>query len=280
MLVTDRDKKITAYHESGHAILGKNLEHCEEVQEVSIIPRGSAGGYTMSRPVNDDNYMTLGKLNDEIAMMMGGRIAEELFMDDITTGASNDIQKATQLARKMVTDWGMSEKFKFMNLGSSTEIFIGRDYQTKNEYSDKTSSEIDIEVQKILKYNYDRAKEILQKNKNALSTMAEVLLEKQTIYTDEVNLIIEGKSKDEILEIIKQKQEEQIIKEQERSAERELEAKLAQQEQRVKSGEFYLKNGKITQADFNKIVEAKEEIEKKLNELKNKKDNGDKKDEE
>ncbi|MBO7527605.1 MAG: ATP-dependent zinc metalloprotease FtsH, partial [Clostridia bacterium] len=170
MLVTDRDKKITAYHESGHAILGKNLEHCEEVQEVSIIPRGSAGGYTMSRPVNDDNYMTLGKLNDEIAMMMGGRIAEELFMDDITTGASNDIQKATQLARKMVTDWGMSEKFKFMNLGSSTEIFIGRDYQTKNEYSDKTSSEIDIEVQKILKYNYDRAKEILQKNKNALST--------------------------------------------------------------------------------------------------------------
>ena len=143
VLVTDKDKKITAYHESGHAILGKKLKNCEDVQEVSIIPRGMAAGYTMSRPDSDDNHMTYGKLNDEIAMIMGGRIAEEVFMDDISTGASNDIQKATDIAKRMVTEWGMSSKFGFMNLGQKEEIFVGRDYQTKNSYSEKTASEID-----------------------------------------------------------------------------------------------------------------------------------------
>ena len=279
LVVTDRDKKITAYHESGHAILGKKLANCEEVQEVSIIPRGGAGGYTMSRPLTDDNYMTLGKLNDEIAMMMGGRIAEELFMEDITTGASNDIQKATQLARRMVTEWGMSSKFNFMNLGSSTEIFIGRDYQTKNEYSDKTSSDVDQEVQKILKYNYDRAKEIIKNNKDILETMAEILLEKQTIYTDEVNLIVSGKSKDEVLDIMDKKLQEQKEKDEQKKVEQELQEKLAQQQQRVKTGEFYLKNGKITEQDYQKLVEAEKELQKKINELKNK-DEGDKNEEE
>ena len=244
MLVTDRDKKITAYHESGHAILGKKLEHCEEVQEVSIIPRGGAGGYTMSRPSTDDNYMTFGKLNDEIAMMMGGRIAEEVFMDDISTGASNDIQKATELARKMVTNWGMSKKFGFMNLGSSTEIFVGRDYQTKNNYSDKTSAEIDVEIQIILKENYERAKEVILANKKELTTMAEVLLEKETIYTEEVDMIVSGKSKEEVFEIMDKKQAEQKEKEEKRKIEQEKLAKLQQIEQKLKTAEFYLKNGK------------------------------------
>ena len=280
LMVTERDKKITAYHESGHAILGKKLEHCEEVQEVSIIPRGSAGGYTMSRPLTDDNYLTFGKLNDEIAMMMGGRIAEEMFMDDITTGASNDIQKATEVARKMVTEWGMSDKFRFMNLGSSTEIFVGRDYKTKNEYSDKTSYDVDVEVQKILKYNYDRAKDILKENKSILITMAEILLEKQTIYTDEVGLIIQGKSKQEVLEIMDKKVAEQKKKDEQKKEQLVLEQQLNEQIQRVKTGEFYYKNGKITQADYNKILEAKQDIEKKLNKLKNKNKSEDKKDEE
>ena len=268
LLVTDRDKKITAYHESGHAILGKLLKHCEEVQEVSIIPRGSAGGYTMSRPDTDDNYMTYGKLNDEIAMMMGGRIAEEVFMDDISTGASNDIQKATEVARKMVTEWGMSEKFGFMNLGSSGEIFVGRDYRTKNDFSDKTSADVDLEVQKILKANYNRAKDIIVSNKQVLITMAEVLLEKQTIYTDEVNLILDGKSKEEVLDIMARKEQENNERNKAKKELFDLEQKLKEQEQRLKTGEFYFKNGKITEADFNKIKETKEKLEKQLKELK------------
>ena len=182
LIVSDSDKKITAYHESGHAVLAKKLENCEDVQEVSIIPRGMAAGYTMSRPTSDDNHMTLGKLNDEIAVIMGGRIAEEIFMSDITTGASNDIQKASKIAKKMVTEWGMSQKFGFMNLGQSEEVFIGRDYQTKNNYSEKTASEIDEEIQRILSYNYQRAKKIIEDNKQAMEVMANVLLEKETIY--------------------------------------------------------------------------------------------------
>ncbi len=280
MLVTDRDKKITAYHESGHAILGKMLEHCEEVQEVSIIPRGGAGGYTMSRPSTDDNYMTFGKLNDEIAMMMGGRIAEEVFMEDISTGASNDIQKATELARKMVTNWGMSKKFGFMNLGSSTEIFIGRDYQTKNNYSDKTSAEIDVEIQRILKENYERAKDVILANKKALVTMAEVLLEKETIYTEEVDMIISGKSKEEVFEMMDKKQAEQKEKEEKRKKEQERLAKLQQIEQKLKTAEFYLKNGKITEQDYQKILEAKQEMEKEINETDEPKEKEEKKDEE
>jgi cell division protease FtsH len=158
LLITDKDKKITAYHESGHAILGKKLEHCEEVQEVSIIPRGMAAGYTMSRPDTDDSHLTYGKLNDEIAMIMGGRIAEEIFMDDISTGASNDIQQATKLARKMVTEYGMSEKLGFINLASDGEVFIGKDYQQTLTYSQETAKIIDEEIGKILDSNYKKAK--------------------------------------------------------------------------------------------------------------------------
>ena len=224
--------------------------------------------------------MTFGKLNDEIAMMMGGRIAEEVFMEDISTGASNDIQKATELARKMVTNWGMSKKFGFMNLGSSTEIFIGRDYQTKNNYSDKTSAEIDVEIQRILKENYERAKDVILANKKALVTMAEVLLEKETIYTEEVDMIISGKSKEEVFEMMDKKQAEQKEKEEKRKKEQERLAKLQQIEQKLKTAEFYLKNGKITEQDYQKILEAKQEMEKEINETDEPKEKEEKKDEE
>jgi len=272
VLVTEKDKLITAYHESGHAILGKKLKNCENVQEVSIIPRGMAAGYTMSRPDNDDNHMTLGKLNDEIAMIMGGRIAEEIFMDDISTGASNDIQKATSIARKMVTEWGMSDKFGFMNLGQSQEIFVGRDYQTKNNYSDKTSYEIDEEIRKILQYNYDRAKKIITSNKNVLITMAEILLEKETIYTEEVDLILEGKSKDEILEYMNKKIKEQQMLDEKIKKQQEIEKKILELQQKIKTAEFYYKSGKISKEDYDRLLKAKEEKLKEIDALQKEKD--------
>ena len=134
-LVTERDRKITAYHESGHAILAKKLKNTDEVQEVSIIPRGMAGGYTMQRPENDNSYRTFNYLMDEIAVCMGGRLAEELIFKDISTGASGDINQATKIAHNMVYNWGMSKNLGFISLDSSEQVFIGRDYQTKNSFS-------------------------------------------------------------------------------------------------------------------------------------------------
>lgn len=264
LLVTDKDKRITAYHESGHAILGKKLKNCEDVQEVSIIPRGMAAGYTMSRPDNDDSHMTYGKLNDEIAMIMGGRIAEEVFMEDISTGASNDIQKATDIAKRMVTEWGMSEKFGFMNLGQKEEIFVGRDYQTKNSYSEKTAADIDAEIHKILTYNYNRAKSIIEKNKDALIEMAEILLVKETIYKEEVDLIIQGKTKEEVLEYMDKKQAEQKLRDDERKKQQEVYLKLQELEQKLKTAEFYYKNGKISKQDLDKLLQAKQEMENEI----------------
>ena len=264
LLVTDKDKKITAYHESGHAILGKKLKNCEDVQEVSIIPRGMAAGYTMSRPDSDDNHMTYGKLNDEIAMIMGGRIAEEVFMDDISTGASNDIQKATDIAKRMVTEWGMSSKFGFMNLGQKEEIFVGRDYQTKNSYSEKTASEIDEEIHKILHNNYVRAKKIIEDNKDSLIEMAEILLVKETIYKEEVDLILQGKTKEEVLEYMDNKQAEQKAKDEERKKQQDAYNKLQDLEQKVKTAEFYYKNGKISKQDYDKLLEAKQDMESQI----------------
>ena len=272
LLVTEKDKLITAYHESGHAIVGKMLENCEEVQEVSIIPRGMAAGYTMSRPDTDDNHMGKNKLNDTIAMMMGGRLSEELFMEDISTGASNDIKRATQLARKMVVDWGMSEKFGFMSFGSEEEIFVGRNYQNKNEYSETTASQIDAEVKKILDYNYERARKILTDNKEYVKQMAELLLEKDTIYKDEVDMILAGKSKEEIVKHMEEEAEKRRKEEEKVRQENEREKKIKEINLRVKTAEMYLKEGIISKEDFDLIVKEKENALKKIEDNNGKKE--------
>ena len=141
-VVTDTDKRITAYHEAGHAIVAKVLENCDEVQEVSIIPRGQAAGYTLTRPETDDAHVTRNKLNDMIAMMLGGRAAEDIVIKDITTGASNDIERASGIARKMVVEWGMSSSVGNMFLGADKEVFLGKDYGTAHNYSEKMAGTI------------------------------------------------------------------------------------------------------------------------------------------
>lgn len=197
-VVTETDKRITAYHEAGHAIIAKLLPNCDEVQEVSIIPRGMAAGYTLTRPETDDSHVTKGKLNDMIAMMLGGRAAEEIVIHDISTGASNDIQRASGVARSMVTEWGMSEELGNIFLGGSHEVFLGKDYGQHNSYSEEISGIVDNEVKKILDKNYQRALEILKKNRIVLDNMVKVLYEKETIYTDEVNMLFDGKSAEEV----------------------------------------------------------------------------------
>lgn len=186
-LVTESDKRITAYHESGHAIVAKLMKHCDNVHEVSIVPRGMAAGYTITLPENDDNHMTKGKLLDTIAMMLGGRAAEEIVIQDISTGASNDIQRASKIARKMVTEWGMSEEIGNMYLGASEEVFLGRDYQTQLNYSDAVAAKIDEEVKKILDSQYKVALDILNDHRAIMDEMVKALFDKETIYEDEIN---------------------------------------------------------------------------------------------
>lgn len=195
-LVTETDKRITAYHESGHAIVAKLMKHCDNVHEVSIIPRGMAAGYTITLPENDDNHMTKGKLLDNIAMMLGGRAAEEIVIKDISTGASNDIQRATQLARRMVTEWGMSDTIGNMYLGSSEEVFLGRDYQAHTMYSEEVAAKIDEEVKQIIDEQYQVALKILRDNRSIMDAMVKALYEKETIYEDEIDALF-GESNEE-----------------------------------------------------------------------------------
>ena len=198
-VVTETDKRITAYHESGHAIVARLLKHCDAVHEVSIIPRGMAAGYTITLPETDDSHITKNKLLDTIAMMLGGRAAEQIVIQDISTGASNDIQRASNLARKMVTEWGMSDTIGNMYLGASEEVFLGRDYQTQLNYSDDVAAKIDIETKKILDAQYKVALDTITANRDVLDKMVRILFEKETIYEDEVDMLFEGKSVEDIL---------------------------------------------------------------------------------
>ncbi len=198
-VVTEADKKCTAYHEAGHAILSKLCQHTDNVHEVSIIPRGMAAGYTLTRPESDDNDMTVNKLNDFICMALGGRVAEELVIHDVSAGASNDIKRVSQMARKMVTEWGMSDRIGPICYGSDGPVFIGRDFEERNSYSEETAGIIDEEVKAIISRQYARAKKLLSENRSILDNMARVLVERETIYTAEVDLLMQGKSYQEVL---------------------------------------------------------------------------------
>ena len=205
-VITDSDKRITAYHEAGHAIIARLLPGCDEVQEVSIIPRGMAAGYTLTRPDSDDSHVTKNKLLDNIVMMLGGRAAEQIVIHDISTGASNDIERASGIARKMVTEWGMSEQLGNMFLGGNKEVFLGRDYGTTHSYSEKLGGVIDSEVKRILDESYDRALTLIKEHRSVMDNMVRVLFAKNTIYTDEVEMLFDGKSAEEVIKAIDERQ--------------------------------------------------------------------------
>ncbi len=264
-LLTEKERKLTAYHEAGHTIVAKKLKHCEDVQEVSIIPRGNAGGYTMSRPENDDMTMSFNKANDTIAMSMGGRAAEEIIFKDITSGASSDIQHATKLARAMVYDWGMSKKVGFLSLGASGTVFIGRDYQSKNDFSEKLAALADEEIMSILNNNYKRTKEILTENVEILHEMAKLLLARETIYKEEVDMILAGKKTEEIVEIMEKKEREQKEKEKRLRAEKERLQKLENFKKKINEGENLVKLGIISEAELGALKKDYIELEKALN---------------
>ncbi len=202
-VVTESDKRCTAYHESGHAVLACLCKHCDPVHEVSIIPRGRAAGYTMTRPETDDNDVSYNKLVDNICMSLGGRVAEELVIQDITTGASADLQHVSSLARRMVTQWGMSDKLGLVAYDSDQPVFVGMEYgHSEHRYSDDTASAIDDEVRRIIAEAHERAVTLLKENRSIMDNMSRVLVEKETIYTEEVAMLMKGASYKEVIEFM------------------------------------------------------------------------------
>jgi cell division protease FtsH len=195
MIISDSDKRVTAYHEAGHALVGKMMKGSDPIHKVTIIPRGRALGLTQQLPAEDRLNLSLDAANDQIAVAMGGRVSEELIFHQLTTGASNDIQVATDLARKMVCDWGMSEKLGPLHFGKREgEIFLGRDFgDSTKEYSEETAVEIDGEVRKIVTANYERAKKAVVENVDKLKALAEALLEYETVDGAEIDQIFAGK---------------------------------------------------------------------------------------
>ncbi|MBR3870192.1 MAG: ATP-dependent zinc metalloprotease FtsH [Clostridia bacterium] len=192
--ITEKENRLTAYHEGGHAILGHYLETQDSVHEISIIPRGGAGGYTLSIPEEEKWYATKTEMTEDIISLLGGRAAEEIILGDISTGASNDIQRATNIAKNMVTKYGMSEKLGPISLGSQhEEVFLGRDYNDMKNMSDATASLIDTETRRIIDESYSKAKEMLLNHKDELEAVAQALLKYEKLDAKQFVSVIEGK---------------------------------------------------------------------------------------
>lgn len=192
-VITEHERKLTAYHEAGHAVATRVLPTQDPVHQISIIPRGRAGGYTLSLPEKDKFYASRQEMLDNIVTLLGGRVAESLTMDDISTGASNDIERATAIAKNMIVKYGMSEKLGPRTFGSSnSEVFIGRDYSRTQDYSEHIAAEIDEEIKKIIDKSYERCKQILTDNMDKLEIVAKELLEKETVNAERFEEIFSG----------------------------------------------------------------------------------------
>ena len=197
MIISDEEKRITAYHESGHALVAKLLPGADPVHKVTIIPRGMALGLTQQLPVDERHSQHKQYLLNNVTILFGGRVAEELVLDHMTTGAGNDIERATEIAHRMVCEWGMSEKLGPMTFGKKEEqIFLGRDFTQQQDYSESTAVEIDMEVRRIIQECYNRAREILTTNMDILHRMARELLEKEVLDGAEIDVLVKECSTD------------------------------------------------------------------------------------
>ena len=193
-VITEGERRVIAYHESGHALVGHVLAHSDPIHKISIVSRGQALGYTVQIPEEDHFLETHDGMLDQIAVLLGGRTAEELFCDDVTTGASNDLERATKLARTMVTRYGMSDELGAQVFGEAQhEVFLGRDYANHQDYSAETAKRIDDEVERIMRTGHDRARSVLDARRDQMDTMVRVLLERETVEGAAVEALLDGR---------------------------------------------------------------------------------------
>ncbi len=223
-VVTEKEKKLTAYHEAGHAITHHICETADPVHQISIIPRGMAGGYTMSLPEKDKSYVTKTQMEEQIVTLMGGRVAELLVLDDISTGASNDLERATSIARSMVTRYGFSERLGTVVYGhDENQTFLGRDFSSGRHYSENVAAEIDNEIRAILDAGYERAKRILEEYMEKMHIVSAELLKREKLSGEEFTKLMNGEElpefeKEEETSVENEKQEESLISSQEFNA--------------------------------------------------------------
>ncbi len=207
-VINEEERKLTAYHEAGHAIVARSLPKTDPVHQITIIPRGRAGGFTMILPKEDRSYGTKITMREQIVHLLGGRVAEKLTLDDISTGASNDIMRATEIARDMVTKYGFSEKLGPINYSSTDEVFLGNDYQTKKNYSEEIAREIDDEIRVIIEDAFEEAERILTENMDKLHVVAKALLEIETLDGEQFEQLYTGKfTAEELLNNVREKEE-------------------------------------------------------------------------
>ena len=221
-VISPKERKLTAYHEAGHAVVARCIPDSDPVHQVTIIPRGRAGGFTMTLPKEDKNYETRSSMRNAIVHLLGGRVAEQLTLDDISTGASNDIMRATEIARDMVTKYGFSEKIGTVNYSNSEEVFLGNDFTTHKNYSDEIAREIDAEVKRIIDEAYKEAERLLTENRDILTRVAEALLLVETIDGEQFEELFTGAvSAEGLAEKVRLSEEEKKAKNAEEAAERE-----------------------------------------------------------
>ncbi len=220
-VISEEERKLTAFHEAGHAVVAHCLPHSDPVHQITIVPRGMAGGFTMILPKEDKYYGTKEEMREQIIHLLGGRAAEKLTLDDISTGASNDIQRATEIARDMVTKYGFSEKLGPVNYSSSEEVFLGKDFTSKQAYSEETANEIDEEVKAIVEEAYNTAIDILEEHMKQLTAVAEGLLEIETLDGEQFRDLFDGTKTPRELG------EEHAVAKEERKAKDKEEAKAA-----------------------------------------------------
>lgn len=210
-VISDRDKNIVAYHETGHALLGEFLKFADRTHKVSIIPRGRAGGFTIPLPEEDKKFLTKEELYDRIAALLGGRAAEAIFLEDISTGAHDDLERATKLARAMVTEYGMSQRLGPLTLGhkNDQQVFLGRDISRDRNYSEDVAAAIDQEIRGIIERSYQRAASILEENRDTVERVVTALKERETLTSEDLALLIKGESLPPLENGIEEKEEEE-----------------------------------------------------------------------
>lgn len=274
-VISEEERRLTAYHEAGHAIVMRSLPGSDPVHQITIIPRGMAGGFTMSLPLEDKFFETRGNMLNDIKHLLGGRVAEELKLDDISTGASNDLERSTAIARAMITKYGFSKKLGPVSFSSNDEVFLGRDFSTKQNYSEEISSEIDKEIKKILEESYAETKKILIENDERLENVAEALLLVETLdgeqferlYNMEITpdeLALEVKMAEDEIKRLNEEEAKQSKKEDEERL-RAAEAKLKEMQEAIDKLNGFNQKEESKEPEESEELDEPEELEESEN---------------
>jgi cell division protease FtsH len=278
-VISDTEKKLTAYHEAGHAVVARVLPNADPVHQVTIMPRGRAGGFTMTLPKEDKYYMTKTEMEEQIMHLLGGRVAEKLVLKDISTGASNDLERATTIARNMITKYGMSEKIGPINYSESDEVFLGRDFTSRKNFSESLASEIDKEIKLIMETAFDRTEAILKEHMDQLIRIADALLDLETIDGTQFEQLFND---EKTLEDIRQDSQEQArakeeanrLEAEKRAAAEEAERKAVEEQLRkhMEKGKRVAVMGKDGRMVFQELTKLREKQEAEKSEEQEKKD--------